>query len=126
MCMVPDIISLPFTNERLRMDLAGTAIPRESAFNILLQNCVERQAVYERVPTATRSPTCPLAPCCLQRPYGRCMSLSLRTIAVGGAVLAVILLHVSRSSKVAELVIDLAFLGFFGWLALRLWLRDKL
>jgi hypothetical protein len=31
------------------MDLAGMAIPCESAFNILLQNCVERQAVYERV-----------------------------------------------------------------------------
>ena len=29
-----------FTNVRLRMDLAGTAIPREFAFNILLQNCV--------------------------------------------------------------------------------------
>jgi hypothetical protein len=28
------------------MDLAGTAISREFAFNILLQNCVERQAVY--------------------------------------------------------------------------------
>ena len=41
------------------MDLAGTAIPRESAFNILLQNCAERQAVYERVPTANRSPSCP-------------------------------------------------------------------
>src|ERR1019366_5557352 len=41
------------------MDLAGTAIPRESAFNILLQNCVERQAVYERAPAANRSPTCP-------------------------------------------------------------------
>ena len=37
-----------FTNDRLRTDLAGTAIPHEFAFNILLQNCVERQAVYER------------------------------------------------------------------------------
>src|SRR5277367_2680309 len=46
------------------MDLTGTAIPRESAFNILLQNCVERQAVYERAPAANRSPICRLAPCC--------------------------------------------------------------
>jgi len=32
------------------MDLAGTAIPRDFAFNILLQNRVERQMVYERRP----------------------------------------------------------------------------
>jgi Domain of unknown function (DUF4158) len=38
------------------MDLAGTAIPRESAFNILLQNCVERQAVYERAPHGQPEP----------------------------------------------------------------------
>jgi hypothetical protein len=55
----------------------------------------------------------------LERPYGRCMSLSLRTIAVGGAVLAVILLHVSRSSKVAELVVDFVFLGFFRMVGVR-------
>src|ERR1700677_4896450 len=47
------------------MDLVGTAIPDDFAFNILLQNCVERQAVYERDAAANRSPSCPLAPCCL-------------------------------------------------------------
>jgi hypothetical protein len=30
-------------------DLPGTGNPHDFAFNILLQNCVERQVVYERV-----------------------------------------------------------------------------
>jgi hypothetical protein len=54
------------------------------------------------------------------------MSWNLRTFAIGGAALGAILLIVSRSSKVAELVIGLTFLGFFGWLTLMLWLRGKL
>src|SRR5215217_4757181 len=41
------------------MDLAGTAIPRESAFSILLHNCTERQAIYERAPAVNRSPDMP-------------------------------------------------------------------
>src|SRR3954464_9677528 len=47
------------------MGLTGTAIPRDFAFNILLQNCVERQAVYERAFPANWGPSCSLAPCCL-------------------------------------------------------------
>jgi len=33
----------------LQMALAGTAIPREFTSNILLQNCVGRQTVYEHL-----------------------------------------------------------------------------
>jgi TnpA family transposase len=35
-------------HNRLRTDWAAAAIPHESAFNILLQNCAERQLFYER------------------------------------------------------------------------------
>ena len=43
----------PASPGALRTDLAGTAFPRDFAFNILLQNCAERQAVYERRPPPT-------------------------------------------------------------------------
>src|SRR4051812_39882903 len=54
------------SNGSLRIDLVGTANPGAFSFNILLQNCTERQAVYERAFPVNRSPTCPLAPCYLR------------------------------------------------------------
>jgi hypothetical protein len=44
--------------------LAVTAIPRESDFNILLQNCVERQSGYERHPVVKSRPPCHVVPYC--------------------------------------------------------------
>src|SRR3954471_21720253 len=52
-----------FTNARLRMGLVATVEPGISAFDTLLQNGAERQAVYERPLTQPRPP-CPPAPCC--------------------------------------------------------------
>ena len=41
------------------MGLAGTAIPRDFPFNILFQNGIERQAVYERTIPINQSPAMP-------------------------------------------------------------------
>lgn len=47
-----------------------------------------------------------------------------RLIAFSGAAIGLICLEIGRRTRYGDTIISLAFLAFFAWIGMRLWLRQ--